>query len=79
MKIICFVCGHAATRQRSLTQLSTPPTGMGDAVPLCCACDEDWTFALLSIVRLDLAGLNVLAHPKPNAPDPRRNHQNPHS
>ena len=70
----CFICGGSATSVRSLTQLTTAPTGPHDAVPVCPACQEDWSFSLLSIVSTDLAGLHHLVKPPPSpAPDPRHN------
>lgn len=69
----CFICATPTEGFRSLTQLTAPPAGPHDSVPLCPSCQNDWSFALISLVRLELAGLDALAKPSKNQPDPRRN------
>ncbi len=70
----CFVCNTPTAGHRSLTQITAPPTGPHDAVPICAACHPDWSFALVGILRQDLAGLDVLANPKTDiTTDPRKN------
>lgn len=58
----CFVCRAPATGFRSLTMLTSPPASPSDAVPICHACDESWTFALTQNLHADLladAGLPI--------------------
>lgn len=72
----CFLCSQPATSFRSLTQLTAAPAGPHDAVPICAACQDDWSFSLLGITRIDLAGLTLLAKPKSASPPPNPRHNN---
>ena len=50
----CFICRRPAQAFRSLTMLPSPPAGPHDAVPICPACNEHWTFALAQNLHADL-------------------------
>lgn len=51
----CFLCAAPAGSLRSLTQLTAPPAGSHDAVPICADCQQAWSFSLHSLIRADLA------------------------
>lgn len=72
----CFICSKPAESFRSLTQVSAPPSGPHDSVPICAQCQQDWSFSLIAIARSELAGLTALAKRK-KQPDPRKNPHQP--
>ena len=50
----CFICLKPTIRERSLTQLTHPPTSRMDTVPICLECNDDWSTALFENIRSDL-------------------------
>ena len=50
----CFICLKPTIRERSLTQLTHPPTSRMDTVPICLECNDDWSTALIENIRSDL-------------------------
>lgn len=54
----CFLCQKPTHLARSLTQLTAAPATPNDSVPICRACNDDWTFSLLQNLNADLAFIN---------------------
>lgn len=50
----CFICRAPTHGFRSLTMLTAPPAGPHDAVPICPACNESWSFALIQNLHADM-------------------------
>lgn len=71
----CFLCAAPTGSLRSLTQLTAPPAGSHDAVPICADCQQAWSFSLHSLIRADLGDIQPLPHPEPT--DPRRRNNRP--
>jgi len=55
---LCFLCNQPTTRLRHLHHITAPPTTAREVVPICPACNPDWTFALLEELRSNIAFLN---------------------
>lgn len=71
----CFVCGTSAKprRIRSMSHISGDPSSPKDCVAICDDCENDWSFALLSIVRANIA---IATNTPP--PNTNRNGNTPH-
>lgn len=51
----CFICAQPANAIRSINMLTAPPATQSDAVAICRDCTQDLDFALVQIIRSDLA------------------------
>lgn len=51
----CFICKNPAHSIRSIDMLTAPPSSPHNAVAVCRDCSEDLDFALVQIIRSDIA------------------------